>query len=124
MARAIEWAECELSVYQRGFLLVRFDFAHNVLIWKDSNRWFNNFVRGLPRETMELYKAAVLKFILERSQEEPKLASGTNESIWTLRYGYSDSEAEHSLSGTDIEAPAWLELKANIEEAGGRSFKL
>lgn len=125
MQREIAWAECELAAFQRGFLLLRLDFAHNVLIWKDSNRWFNNFVRGLPRDQMTHYRQAVCQFIEEQGQREHKhLTGGQHDLIWRLSFQYVDSEEEIVLSGSDLSSLAWRRLAAAFTEAAGRNFSI
>lgn len=120
----IDWAECELAGYQRGFLMVRFDFVHNVLIWKDSNRWFNNYVRGLPREKMTGYRqhmADLLSVLEANTPAEPELPA---DYIWHISVGKEGEDACLTVTGTDVTTDTWHELALMIEDAGGRSFKL
>ena len=125
MQRELAWAECELAAYQRGFLFLRLDFQHNVLVWKDSNRWFNNFVRGLPREKMAGYREIVSDFIRQASPEpDLDLEKIQRDFIWRLSYQEVDGSEEFELTGSDLSSLPWQKLAAAFAEAAGRSFSL
>ena len=38
---------CEISAYRKGYIEVVFDWQRELIVWQDSNRWYNNFVRAL-----------------------------------------------------------------------------
>lgn len=46
----ISWLLLTVIRYRQGQISVRIDFKRNILIWKDSNRWFNDFVRSLTEQ--------------------------------------------------------------------------
>ncbi|MDO5737659.1 MAG: hypothetical protein Q4P65_00190 [Eubacteriales bacterium] len=124
MAQKLEWAACELSAYQGGFLLVRFDFVHNVLVWKDSNRWFNNFVRGLPEADMDVFRQVLETNLRELLKEDSgDLLEGPQSKVWRLIYKFADEpEMEHISYDGSINS--WRRLASLCSEAGGRSFVL
>lgn len=84
-----------VSRYRQGQVTVRVDFKRNILIWKDSNRWFNDFVRSLT----EQQSAEIIETLpnLLKNCEVPNSYTPDPEAnyYWTLELRVSgDSEEE------------------------------
>ncbi|MGB4609449.1 MAG: hypothetical protein ACOX3H_08515 [Saccharofermentanales bacterium] len=116
------WAICELAAYRKGYITVKLDFKTNVLSWKDSNRWFNNFVRGLPKIQMQPLYDVLSRFIKEHRDDEYKTIDAPQHYVWNVRAGNESNTIE--ISGYDTDTEIWQELVKAIEKAGHRDFKL
>lgn len=121
-ALTLKKAECELAVYRKGFLCVKFDFVRNVLIWKDSNRWYNNFVRGLPESGMRPVHDAFLAFLKECRDLAPDDSDEPHHYLW--RVNLDDGGNSIEITGSDIENESWRNLVQAVEKAGKRNFRL
>lgn len=116
-----DWAKVELMAYQRGILSVRYDFDNAILSWRDSQRMFNNFVRGLPRVQLEPVLQAFKEFIIASRQVE----SEDNQDlayIWHVTVGVDGDTVV--VSGSDTDSVAWKTLVRAIENTAKRNFKL
>lgn len=116
------WATCELSGYRKGYITVSLDFKTNILSWKDSNRWFNNFVRGLPRSQMKPLYESIHHFVEENRDLEYKIPNSPQHFVWNVQVGDGNKTLE--LNGYDIDSVNWINLVESIEKAGQRDFKL
>lgn len=116
------WATCELAGYRKGYITVKLDFKTNVLSWKDSNRWFNNFVRGLPRSQMEPLYDSVCNFVEENRDKDYAVTETPQLYVWNIQVGDDNNKIE--LSGYDTDSDVWKKLVKAIEKAGLRDFKL
>ncbi len=119
------WANCELSGYRKGYVTVKLDFKTNILSWKDSNYWFNNFVRGLPTHQMLPIYDALKDFIKQNIDHKPAKLLSPQDYVWHIQAG-SDLEGSptYELSGYDVQAASWKKLLAAIEKVAQREFKL
>lgn len=122
--QCFSWAEIELAVYRKGFLTVKIDFDKSVLVWKDSNRWFNNFVRGLPHSQMQPLQHALANLLQAKktSQQEENLAGVVYRCLW--RVSLANQHETLTISSQNIELPEWQGLVRNIERITRRTFKL
>ncbi len=147
--QSFDWAKIELVGYQKGILSVRFDFAKSVLIWKDSKRISNNFVRGLPsaqliplKQSLEQLLSSCLAQQNEVTDDTEMLQADSNAGlsftntmipedkaeamtipfIWYVVIGQG-SHKQHSVSGHDIKMPEWRRVVREIEFVGKRSFR-
>ncbi|NLJ69976.1 MAG: hypothetical protein GX328_00730 [Clostridiaceae bacterium] len=116
------WAICELSAYRKGYIMVKLNFKTNVLSWKDSNRWFNNFVRGLPKNQMQPLYDVLSRFITENRNKEDKTTDTPQHYVWNVQAGNDNNTIE--ISGYDTDTEIWQDLVKAIEKAGNRDFTL
>lgn len=115
--QTFNWAECELTRYRKGFITVRFDFERRVLIWKDSNQWFHNFVRALGEGSMNGIREEILRFLNELEDEDEQM-SETTQSSWSLSLGRKDEEDPYLTKvGHNTDSTAWRRLARIIEES-------
>lgn len=125
LAKELAWIECELSCYRKGYITVRLDFVRNLLTWKESNRWFNNFVRALSADRMAALKNDVIRFIEENPSAAEHAEPGNRCSIWHVELGREDSEEPFmELGGEVLTSPSWRKFCRKIEIAGQRSLDL
>lgn len=113
--QTFNWAECELTRYRKGFVTVRFDFDRRVLIWKDSNQWFHNFVRALGEGSMQEIREEIHRFLHDLEEEEQSdtpAAAG-----WRLSLGRNEEQAYLVKAGHNMDSPAWRRLVRIIEES-------
>jgi len=124
LRKRIDWAECELSRFRRGYLLVRLDFSRHLLIWKESNRWVNDFVRAVPEDKMLALKEGLLSLISENKREEGELSPENYRPVWHVSLG-SEGEKEPfcELCGEEEDDPFWKTFTRELERVGRRSFE-
>lgn len=125
-----DWLELQLVRYRYGFVSVRLDFKRRVLIWKDGNRWCNNFVRALS--DCRLIEAEVaLQCFLEQgrlqaaalSAEETLRASEEVEYVWYLFRSLA-GEASLYCQGQGIDNHCWQNLANTVSAMAERPFRL
>lgn len=116
------WAVCELAGYQKGYITVNLNFKSNILSWKDSNRWYNNFVKGLPKKQMQPLYKTICEFVEENRDVEYKTPEKPQHYVWNLQIGDDSDSLE--LSGYDVDSKNWKTLVESIEKVGQRDFKL
>ncbi|MDI9490100.1 MAG: hypothetical protein GX145_03945 [Clostridiaceae bacterium] len=117
------WATCELAGYRKGYITVKLDFKTNVLSWKDSNYWFNNFVRGLPKSQMKPLYDVISRFVEEYRDKSYETMETPQLYVWNVQVS-DDNNNTLELSGYDTDSEIWQELVEAIEKAGHRDFKL
>lgn len=119
-----DWAICELSMLRKGFILVRFDFSRNVIVWEDSNQWSHNFVRAMSKAAVRIMRESLLDFI-EASENLAPVDQEIMSDSWRVSMGSEGSlEPSLSISGTDTQSLAWKRLVRQIEEFCNCSFDL
>lgn len=117
-----DWACCELSGYKKGYISIHIDFNSNVLSWKDSNHWYNNFVRGLPSSQIDPVKNSLIKFIKANQDKTETTIDSPQEYVWTIQIGENEETIEYK--GYDIQTIEWYELAAAIEKVSRHEFRL
>ncbi len=120
--RMFNWASCELSGFQKGFITIKIDFISNILSWKSAKQWNNNFVQGLPKAQMKPLYESLDKFLQENSDKKPTKIIQPEPYVWIIQYGMPDEIIE--LQGYDIDFDSWKELITAIEKVSRREFKL
>ncbi len=116
------WASCELSGYKMGYITVKLDFTTNVLTWKDSNHWYNNFVRGLPKAQMQPIYEAIESFVREHRHREIAIPDSPEPYVWHIQIG--DANDSQEFQGYDVKSESWLHLVNCIESVVDREFRL
>lgn len=119
-----DWAICELSKLRKGFILVRFDFSRNVIVWEDSNQWSHNFVRAMSKDAVRTMRESLLDF-LEAGEKLVPVEQERISDSWRVSIGAEgNQEPILSISGTDTQSLAWRRLVRQIEEFCLCSFDL
>ncbi len=116
------WVVCELSGYKKGYITIHFDFTSNILSWKDSNHWYNNFVRGLPKHQIDPVKEILFDFIETNKAESIEKPDTPKEYVWTIQAGKAEDKIE--IKGYDITTEDWRKVTLAIEKIARREFKL
>lgn len=139
------WIELELSAYRRGFISVRLDFTRRVLIWKDSNRWFNNFVRALTAERLKTveeemnllleqstapdptagpeHPAALAADPSQRPGHEAFCPSEKQDYVWYLLVGQEGEEGHLLRQAYGLENAPWQRFANILGQASQRPFR-
>lgn len=112
-----DWAESEIASYRKGFITLRFDFQRQLMIWRDSNQWFNDFIRSLPEEQAGQMRESLANFVCHRLSEAEKIqANGRQDVEWTVRWGKNGSAVLGEISG-DLSSPAWKDFAMKLASA-------
>ncbi|NLJ94722.1 MAG: hypothetical protein GX326_04425 [Clostridiaceae bacterium] len=119
---SFDWASCELSGYRKGFINIKIDFTSNILSWKDSNHWYNNFVRGLPKSQMQPLYNAIESFVIEYRDKSVTEIDEPVPFVWLVQIGEKDQVIE--LQGHDLDSDLWKNLVTEIEKVAQREFEL
>lgn len=124
----VKWLECEISGYRKGYVKARFDVNQRVLVWSDSNHWFQNFVKTVEPRRMDALLEAVHHLMeneLPPSElKEAQLQGDLNQ--WRLSCGFA-GEKEEALwerVGYDLDGDNWQRVQHAVEEAGEHAFEL
>jgi hypothetical protein len=140
----IESLDCEIAVYRKGFLSVRIDLNRGIIVWNDSNRWCNNFLRTLAPDQLEwlnhyLPQATLLQVLpltsptcqveIGRTQGDGPDATGDVPDVpGNHRLAWSivlrTSEGCHEENGYDTLPAGWSQLVKMIESISRASFRL
>ena len=113
------WMECSVVRYRQGKITVRIDFDRDLLTWKDSNRWFNDFVRNISNLQAQAIKEKLL-LLLEKAELSQIFEYNPNETfVWKIRLGKAgERDAILETGGEEADLPLWQDLVHEIENAG------
>jgi hypothetical protein len=119
----ISWIECSVMRYRQGEITVRLDFDRNLLTWKDSNRWFNDFVRSITPEQARKIKDRLHKLLGYVELTKTFKYDPDDSFIWQIKLGERDSDTPSwEVGGTRNDLAAWIEFVKVIEEASEQTI--
>lgn len=117
------WIECAVIRYRQGEITVLVDFDRNLLTWKDSNRWFNDFVRNISPLQAEKIKSQIHNLLQVYPPKKTFNYEADEQFIWRLRLGQGDNQVyTWETGGTASDAPTWSEFVKTIEAAGEQTL--
>lgn len=113
----LNWIDCELSAYRKGFLKVCIDFDRGLMVWKNSHDWCKNFVKALNLEEMNTFRQRIdladWSAVLDQADGEGKPSW---QNSW--RVTYSLDHQSWSCQSDDFSETRWLTLAKLIEAIG------
>ncbi len=119
----INWIECSLTRFRQGCITVRLDFENNLLIWKDSNRWFNDFVRNIDSVLADKIRESANQLLAANDYCISIEIDPNKEYLWQVKMGKKglpDPLAE--CAGDDDSQEEWHAFVREIERAGEQVF--
>lgn len=93
----MDWMEMKFSAYRKGCITVHVDFPRRLMSWRDSNRWFNDFVRVLTPDNLEDLRNHTRVFI-ETSATAMSIPGKPSEALSPCTAGSAPGEKNWCLS--------------------------
>lgn len=117
----LDWMECEVTKYRQGVVTVHLDFRHNLLTWKDSNRWFNDMVKTFSTLAADRIKER-LQALLDHMEIRESFPGDPNaDYMWRVTVGSKTNPDLHfECGGFDRFNVYWPDLLYEVEQTSGQ----